>query len=85
MPDIAENYFPTCCWLRPLRLTFAALTLACTESRLRLLPNLLFAVLFQGLAVDAHGRGRAGFQALEADFDTAGVAIAILAALDAGN
>ena len=76
---------PTCFWLRPLRLTFAALTLACAENRLELLSNLFFAVLFQRLAVDAQGGCGAGFQALQADFDAAGITVSIFAIFNAGD
>jgi predicted RNA-binding protein with RPS1 domain len=48
-----------------------------------LLGDLLFAHLFERLAVDAQRRRRPRFQTLDADLDTAGGAVAVVATVDA--
>src|SRR5476651_1576598 len=48
----------------------------------RLLADLLFLDFRQGLAVNAHVGGRAGFQSLDANFDAAGLAPAIFFVFD---
>ena len=51
----------------------------------RLLGELAFAQFFQRLAVDAQGGRRACFQPLDADFDAALVAVAIIVTIDAAK
>ena len=53
--------------------------------RRALFGHLLFLQFVQRLAIDAQGRRRAGFQALDADLDAALVAEAVVAALDAAQ